>query len=79
MSKTYISYSSPANLPFEILDANLLPYLLIIVKPLAFLQVDAGEDCGRVQALRKPLPLSKNISWCLNAFEASNILYLHPP
>ena len=44
-------YSSSANLPFEILDANLLPGLLIVVKPLAFLEVDTGKGRGGVQAL----------------------------
>ena len=42
-----IQISSSANLPFQILNANLFPSLLIIVEPYPFLQIDTWKDRWR--------------------------------
>ena len=47
-----------SDLPFQILDAHLLPRLLIIVKPFPLLQtVDALEFSSGIDSVRKPFPL----------------------
>lgn len=51
------SISRPSNLPFDILDADLLSRLLVIVEPFAFRQVDPAELGPGIDALGLPLPL----------------------
>ena len=47
-----------SDLPLQVLDAHLLPRLLIIVKPFPLLQtVDTLEFSGGIDSVRKPFPL----------------------
>lgn len=52
-----MSVSSPSNLPLDVLDAHFLARFLIVVKPLAFCQVNASEGSSRVYALGLPFTL----------------------
>ena len=54
-----ISSCSP-NIPFHVLDAHLFARFLVVVKPLALPQVDAWEDCRRLQTICLPLSLKQN-------------------
>jgi len=51
--------SCSPNLPLHILDAHLLARFLIVVEPLAFLQIDAREQCSRLEPFCLPLPLRR--------------------
>src|SRR5271168_1361105 len=51
--------SCSPNLPLHILDAHLLTRFLIVVEPLAFLQIDAREQCSRLEPFCLPLPLRR--------------------
>lgn len=49
--------SRPSNLPLHILDTDLLPRLLIIVKPLPLRQINPREPRVRLEPRSQPIPL----------------------
>ena len=49
--------SSAPYFPFDILDTDLFPGLLIVIKPLTILQIDAGEFAGRFEPFGYPITL----------------------
>lgn len=51
-----LSSCSP-DLPFDILDADLVACLLIIVEPFALAQIDAHERRARIDSIRFPVAL----------------------
>lgn len=55
----FLSLRSP-DLPLDVLDADFVGSLLIVVEPLAFSQVNPGESACGFQALGVPLSLHRN-------------------
>ena len=49
--------SSSPDVPLHILDAHLLAHFLIVVEPLALLQIDIREYGGRLETFGLPLSL----------------------
>ena len=60
--------SCSPNIPFHVLDAHLFARFLVVVKPLALLQVDAWEDCRRLQTICLPLSLKQKSDSMKNQF-----------
>lgn len=55
--------SRPPNLPLDILDANLITRLLIVIKPLPFAQINARKLRARVSSHSFPLALSPSLAF----------------
>jgi hypothetical protein len=59
MIARYRDCSSPPNFPFDVLDADLLSRLLVVVKPFPFAQIDTCKLRPRVGACSLPITLAR--------------------
>lgn len=50
------------NLPLDVLNANLVPRLLIVIKPLPIRQIYACEPRARICSYRLPLSLKRSLA-----------------
>lgn len=58
-SDVIVSILRSPNAPLDFLDAHFIRGLFVIIEPLAFLQIDAGEFGRSVKTVRRPFALFK--------------------